>query len=664
MKANLNRRRVGLFLIDSVLLLIGGIASLFIRFGWDFVSISNYTPAVLLSMLVMITSLLINGIYRIVWAYMTNREIGLILRSFLYSYIFIFILDIFTDWVLPRSIGIVMWLGSAILILSSRVWWSWYVRRPPRFSSEGTLRNPGQGIHRRIGIIGAGEAGVLLAQDIQNNRNTGQVTLFIDDSARKIGREIRGIRVEGPIQKTNELVQSYQIDELYLAIPAASSADIQQILSNIDLHQVKVKILPSLSELMNAQPSTGMLREISIEDLLGRDPVDIDLNGLRKLFRGKKVMITGAGGSIGSEIARQVAKMEIRELLLLGRGEYSIYKIDEELSPKALGDTLPEVSGLNQKLIKKRIIADITDKSRMEEVFRKEKPDFVFHTAAHKHVPLMEENPSEAFRVNSLGTKQLIDLAIQYKVERFILISTDKAVKPTSIMGVSKRLAEMYAKAKAAEKGSERLQISIVRFGNVLGSRGSIIPKFQQQIHSGGPVTVTHPEMRRFFMTIPEASSLVLQASAFGADTMAWPYSDKDRAAGNGSLYVLDMGNLVFIKDLAEKMIYLAGYIPGQDIPIVYTGCRQGEKLYEELFLDEEKMQKTPHPKIFFVQEEEPHSAAQVEKWMQKLFELAVKDDLVKLKELITVIIPDNRLAEGEEAYVKSIERVSKSELT
>jgi FlaA1/EpsC-like NDP-sugar epimerase len=620
-----NGRRLILLLIDSLLILISGVAALFIRFGWDFRLIALFSPAVFITSIIAVVFLIVNGVYRVVWAYMTNREVAIILRSFVFCYIFVFLVDFFTDWVLPRSIGIVMFLGAALLVLSSRVWWSWYVRRESKTPSMGV---------KKIGIIGAGESGVLIAEEIKKNSRLGKVVLFIDDSNRKIGREILGIRVTGPISRTNELLEEYAIDELILAIPSAKASQIQTILSYVDLHKIKVKVLPSLSEWINQPPSTRLLREISIEDLLGRDPVEIDLKSIKQQFVGKTVMITGAGGSIGSEITRQIARMGVKTLLLLGRGEHSIYQIDQELNRN-----MPGIS-------KKRIIADITDEQRMEDIFSKEKPDFVFHTAAHKHVPLMEENPSEAFRVNSLGTKLLLDLAIRHEVERFILISSDKAVKPSSIMGVSKRLAEMYLKARLAQHTTNKTNVSIVRFGNVLGSRGSIIPKFQQQIKSGGPVTITHPEMRRFFMTIPEAASLVLQSSAY---------------TRIGNLFVLDMGEMVYIKALVEKMIYLAGYIPDQDIKIVYTGCRPGEKLFEELHLDTEKLQTTPHPKIFLLKESEVLSAQQVEECMRNLFDTFRESEKDKARDIINEFIPDNRLDEGEESDAKRAERISQT---
>ena len=624
----LNRRRIILLLVDSILILLSGVSALFIRFGWDLTSIGLFTPAVLVSSLVAIGSLLLNGIYRIVWAYMTNREIGIILRAFAMGYLFVFLVDFFTDWVLPRSIGIVMFMVGAILVLSSRMWWSWYTHREFKTDREQASR--------RIAIIGAGESGVLLSEDLRNNPQSGKVVLFIDDSDRKIGREIRGIPVRGPISRVNDYVKELQIDELLIAMPSATSSQIQKILSFTDLQRVKVKILPSLLELIDQQPSSRLLREISIEDLLGRDPVDIDLQLIKSQFFNKVVMVTGAGGSIGSEITRQVATMGIKTLLLLGRGENSIYEIDQEINRN------------HPNLKIKRIIADITDEARLGEIFEAEKPHFVFHAAAHKHVPLMEENPSEAFRVNSIGTKRLLDLSIRFGVERFLMISSDKAVKPSSIMGVSKRMAEMYLRAKAAETENVKTKIAIVRFGNVLGSRGSIIPKFERQIKSGGPITITHPEMRRFFMTIAEASSLVLQAAAFRE---------------NGNLYVLDMGEMVYIKDLVEKMISLAGFIPEQDIPIVYTGCREGEKLYEELFTDDEKPGPTAHPKIYLVRESEPYSLKQVETWIDQLYETARKGKKEMLRQLIHQIIPENCLEEGEEYDVKRTERVSQTQI-
>ncbi|HNW47245.1 MAG TPA: nucleoside-diphosphate sugar epimerase/dehydratase [Thermotogota bacterium] len=624
----MKKRRITLWFIDTALILLSGLAALFIRFGWDFASIGRFTPAVLVSSLVAICSLFLNGIYRIVWAYMTTREIGIVFRAFALGYLFVFVVDFSTDWVLPRSIGIVMFMVGAILVITSRMWWSWYAHREYK-----TVREQAS---RRIAIIGAGESGVSLSEDLRRNPQSGKVVLFIDDSERKIGREIRGIRVLGPISRVNDYVKEYRIDELLIAMPSAPSSQIQRVLSSIDLLKVKVKILPNLLELIDQQPSSRLLREISIVDLLGRDQVAIDLGQIKSAFHNKTVMVTGAGGSIGSEITRQVATMGIKHLLLLGRGENSIYEIDQEMTKK------------HPYLKIKRIIADITDQARLEQVFETERPQFVFHAAAHKHVPLMEENPSEAFRVNSIGTKRLLDLSLRYEVEGFLMISSDKAVKPSSIMGVSKRMAEMYIRAKAAESQSSKTRLTIVRFGNVLGSRGSIIPKFERQIKAGGPVTITHPEMRRFFMTIEEASSLVLQTAAFKE---------------NGSLYVLDMGEMVYIKDLVEKMISLAGYVPGQDIQIVYTGCREGEKLYEELFTDAEKPGPTAHPKIFRAREEEPCSVEQVESWIFLLYERAKNNQKEALRQLIHQIIPENCLEEGEEYDAKRTERVSQTQI-
>ncbi|HIP92336.1 MAG TPA: polysaccharide biosynthesis protein, partial [Thermotoga sp.] len=336
-------------------------------------------------------------------------------------------------------------------------------------------------------------------------------------------------------------------------------------------------------------------------------------------LRGKRVLVTGAGGSIGSELCRQIARMEPSLLILLGHGENSIYLIDEELSEKF------------KNLKRARVIADIGDWDIVELAFKKYKPEIVFHAAAHKHVPLMEENPFEALRVNTLGTRNLVKLSIKYNVKKFVLVSTDKAVNPTSIMGVSKRLAEIYVTTRRSDT-----IFSVVRFGNVLGSRGSVIPKFKKQIERGGPVTVTHPDMKRFFMTIPEAVSLILQAGAY---------------AKGGNLFVLDMGEQISIDKLARDMITLAGFVPDQDIKIVYTGIRPGEKLYEELYYPDEEKVSTSHPKVFKIISKNNLDPDEVEKYMESLEEYIKKEEIDGILSIIRKLIPQARInfPKGEE---------------
>ena len=552
-------RRLWLFLIDVGLTLFAGIVALFIRFGFNFAEMSKYAPSVYIYTALAAVVYVINGNYKIVWAYASSKDMMLLFRGSLLTYLVnVAFFYFYKGVVLPRSVGVVVFLGSGILLMLSRIVWQWMseYKKP---SSE-----------KRVIIIGAGDAGTMLLEDFERRPSLGKVVAFLDDSKRKIGRKIRGVPVYGPITDVMEYVERLRADEVIIAIPSATKDEMKRILDSIDLRRVSVKTLPGIYELADGKARIGSLREVSIEDLLGRKEIKVDVEKIACYLKEKTVMVTGAGGSIGSELVRQVVKMKPKKIILLGRGENSIYKIDEELNNK-----FPDVE-------KVRIIGDVSDEVWMEEVFGKTKPNIVFHAAAHKHVHLMEDNPYEAFRVNLLGTKNLATLCCKYGVERFIFISTDKAVNPTSIMGLSKRLAELYLMYGIDGSGC-KTKFAIVRFGNVLGSRGSVIPKFKEQIRKGGPVTVTDPRMRRFFMTIPEAVSLVLQAGAYS--------SGKD-------LFVLDMGEQISIDELARTLITLSGFVPDQDIKIVYTGVRPGEKLYEELFYSYEAIENTPHPKV------------------------------------------------------------------
>ncbi len=607
----MNKRKSLLLVLDMSVIFFSGILSLFIRFGWDFNSIMTYSSPVLISTALCGFSLLINGTYRIIWAYMNNSDILVLIRGVLIGFVLSIMTDLITPFVLPKSVVMTQYLSAAILLILTRIWWVW------RLQSKNILGKTA--IQNNICIIGAGEAGVLILEDINKNPTRGKVCCFIDDSSRKIGRKIRGISVYGPISSADEILKSKNIDEIIIAIPSADSGTMKNIISFLDLKKYNVSVMPALSEIIGKKTDINSLRKISIEDLLGREPVKIDLEGISRKLQGKTVMVTGAGGSIGGEIARQIANLKPSRIVLLGRGENSIYNIEQEFSV-----CFPE-------LIAHRIIADITDKKHMESIFAKYRPDIVFHAAAHKHVPLMEENPSEAFRVNSSGTSLIVDMAIKYGVERFTLISTDKAVNPTSIMGVSKRLAEMYLRAVSRE--NKITNFSVVRFGNVLGSRGSVIPKFKKQIDMGGPVTITHPDMKRYFMTIPEAASLVIQASNF---------------ASNGDLFILDMGEQIYIRDLVEKMIILSGFVPEQDIKIIYTGIRKGEKLYEELFLDCENAIKTEHPKVFRVRDDEKFSREELSEIIKRVCEYSLEDKHEELLEIIKIFAPDNMIKNKE----------------
>ena len=359
------------------------------------------------------------------------------------------------------------------------------------------------------------------------------------------------------------------IDEIIVAIPSANHKEIQNILNECNKTKCKIKVLPSLGELINGDVSVSHLRDVEIEDLLGRDPVKVNLREISGYLEEKIVLVTGGGGSIGSELCRQIARFRPRRIIAMDIYENTVFELANEMKSK-----YPQLEF-------EVVIGSVRSRERVHEVFEKYKPHVVFHAAAHKHVPLMEKNPKEAIKNNIIGTKNLIDMADEYSVSKFVLISTDKAVNPTNVMGATKRAGEMMLQEKSTHS---RTSYTAVRFGNVLGSNGSVIPIFRKQIENGGPVTVTHPDITRYFMTIPEAVQLVIQAGAM---------------ADGGEIFVLDMGEPVRIMDLAENIIRLSGYIPRVDIDIEITGLRPGEKLYEELLLDEENMKKTAHQKIY-----------------------------------------------------------------
>jgi len=394
---------------------------------------------------------------------------------------------------------------------------------------------------------------------------------FLDDDQSKKGMKLLGLPILGRINELGKIVKRNKIDEVLIAIPSAPGKVVRRVVDLAQESGVKHRIVPGIYEILSGKVSISQIRDVDVEDLLRREPVRLRIEEIARYIEERVVLVTGAGGSIGSEIVRQVARFRPRRVILLGRGENSLYLIEKELQ-----QSWP-------KLNWRTVVADIRDREKIEYVFSKYEPQVVFHAAAHKHVPMMEENPDEAVFNNIIGTKNVVEVSLASGVERFVNISTDKAVNPTSIMGASKRVAEYIVQIAASQTGAGKSFVS-VRFGNVLGSRGSVIPLFKQQIQRGGPVTVTHPEMTRYFMTIPEAAQLVLQAGGMG---------------NNGAVYVLDMGEPVRIVDLARDLIKLSGLIPGEDIKIEYTGIRPGEKLYEELLTAEEGTEASKHEKIY-----------------------------------------------------------------
>lgn len=460
-----------------------------------------------------------------------------------------------------------------------------------RVFSDQKMQNMNQSKNRAL-IVGAGQAGTVLARQMRQSVNSDLMPVaFIDDDLFKQKLKVMDIPVQGTVKDIPRIVEKYLIDHIIIAIPSLIKSDIQEIFEQCSKTKAKVKIMPSIEAVMTGKLTVSEMREVKIEDLLGREEVKLDMDAISEKLTGKTILVTGAGGSIGSELCRQVLRFNPKKIILLGHGENSIYTIDMELRKKGAPWT---------KIIP--IIADVQDRNRIFDIISEYKPDVIYHAAAHKHVPLMEQNPLEAVKNNIFGTKNVAEAADMFGIGHFVMISTDKAVNPPNVMGATKRFAEMIVQNLAKES---KTKFAAVRFGNVLGSRGSVVPLFKQQIATGGPVTVTDPEMTRYFMTIPEASRLVIQAGTL---------------ANGGEIFVLDMGEPVKIVDLAKNLIKLSGYNE-DDIVINYSGIRPGEKLFEELLDEDEIQNKYVFPKIH-IGKATPISANELEYIVGKLLEI------------------------------------------
>jgi FlaA1/EpsC-like NDP-sugar epimerase len=454
----------------------------------------------------------------------------------------------------------ITWMIHLLLIGGSRFSWRMF---------RDNYMNKQENVKRTL-IIGAGSAGTMVARQLLHNIETDlKPAAFIDDDPKKYKLNILGIPVVGDSSFIPQTVADYKIEHIVIAIPSLSQKELNRIFDECAKTKAKTQIIPKLEDLMTGKLSVNTFRDVEVEDLLGREPVELDITSISEYVAGKTVLVTGAGGSIGSEICRQICKFSPSKILLLGHGENSIYQIDMEL--KSLYQNKIEIVPL---------IADVQDRKRIFGVMEKHRPDVVYHAAAHKHVPLMEYNPREAVKNNVFGTKNVAEAADTFGVHTFVMISTDKAVNPTNVMGSTKRIAEMIIQRLAQQS---KTKFVAVRFGNVLGSRGSVIPLFKKQIKAGGPITVTHPDITRYFMTIPEASRLVIQAGSL---------------AKGGEIFVLDMGEPVKIVDLAKNLIKLSGFTE-EEIGIRYSGLRPGEKMYEELLNEKEIFPEPVYTKIF-----------------------------------------------------------------
>lgn len=598
--------------LDIISVILAAFISIYLRFDSDKIP-ANYLSLLIsylpLTVVIYLISFYLFKLYGRIWRYASATELIAIVMANIAASTAWYFISLYIEAVLPRSLYVFTGLLLIFFIGGSRLSLRFYsyVMNKPKYRQIQRKKN-------KVLIIGAGDAGAMLLREIERYHIANrQVVGFIDDDKNKTGKILLGVKVLGTRNELVKIASEKGIDEIIIAMPSVKGKEIKAIINICKETNCKLTILPGLYEIIEGKVSISQLRPVDIEDLLGRDPVKLDTTAVKEYLAGKIVLITGAGGSIGSEIVRQVAKMQPKKLLLLGKGENSIYEITQELKINC-----PEVKTVP-------IIADIRDKERIKAIMDYFKPQVVFHAAAHKHVPLMEYQPVEAVRNNILGTKVVADEAAAHNVETFVMISTDKAVNPTSVMGCTKRVAEMYAQSMNKNSGT---RFVAVRFGNVLGSRGSVIPLFKKQIAKGGPVTVTHPDMKRYFMTIPEASQLVLQAGAM---------------AKGGEVFVLDMGEPVRIYDLAKDLITLSGLIPDKDIEIKITGLRPGEKLFEELLSAEDGTEKTTHRKIFTAKIKE-RDKTELDKQIAEIVEITDGDKVVAALQKIVPTYTPNRV--------------------
>ncbi len=554
---------------------------------------------------------LFSNIYRSIWAYASIHDLVEIIKTTILSSLISNTALLFYNGFehLSRMIPVIdtlLLLGFlCIRSLSWRLVRDQYILRKKQGEGIPTL------------ILGAGKTGATLLTELRRHNDLNLLPLgLLDDDESKIGAHIQGVPVLGKMDQAESLIRSLEIKKVLIAFSNPDGKQIGKLIKSFESENVDFKILPSLGSLFFDPPKVQQLREIRVEDVLGRPVVDLEIESIRSYIAGKTVLITGAGGSIGSELCRQVAVFHPAKMILLDSAETPLYEIDYELR-KVFKD-----SGIQFKAV----IADIKNPLRIGSVFETDRPQVVFHSAAYKHVPMMEINPSEAVLNNVLGTKNLADISRIYGAERFVLISTDKAVNPVNIMGASKRVAELYL--QAISQGTKTKFIT-VRFGNVLGSSGSVIPRFREQISNGGPVTVTHPDIIRYFMTIPEATQLVLQAAAMG---------EKEE------IFLLEMGEPIRILNLAEDMIRLSGFRPYTDIPIVFTGLRPGEKLFEELLLDLEGIKKTHHPKIRIAAPLEEGDPSSFQARFNALLEAAKSDREEEIFSSFKALVPEYKI--------------------
>ena len=566
--------------------------------------------------LVQFSSLFLVGAYSILWRYISIEDLKVFIKAAIISAGVLFALRFlltFTDfslWQVPVSVILIdtgLAFGGLLALRVLRRFFYEFGEKNKVFAGKHRAKQ------KAALVIGAGRMGATLVKELRGRRDTElEIRGLVDDDPRKKGGSVSGYKVLGTMKDVPRLVDELNIQQVVIALDEASGMEIRRILDVCSAIPVKAQIVPSLNEIAHGRVSVSRIRDVQIEDLLGRDPVKLDDDNLHEFLTGRTVMVTGAGGSIGSELVRQIINYKPKCILLVERAEFFLFQIGRELQ---------DIGGI--KFVP--LIADVGDEPRMREIFERYRPEVIFHAAAHKHVPLMELNAVEAIKNNVLATRCLGELAGQFGVRDFVLISTDKAVNPTSVMGASKRIAEIMVQGLNQQYETNYVA---VRFGNVLGSAGSVVPIFRDQIRRGEAITVTDKEMTRYFMTIPEASQLVLQAGALGS---------------GGEIFILDMGEPVKIVNLAEDMIRLSGLTPYEDIDIVFTGVRKGEKLFEELEITGENLDKTNHPKIF-IGKIAAYTNDQVERIFTSFRGAVVGSDEARVRQLFNEFLPEARV--------------------
>ena len=615
-KSLLSARTLALCAVYATIIAVSFYFAYMLRFDFKFEDIAQHTEMqhILLPifMAVEFVALLLFRQFRIVAGYFYMRDMFLLVWSQVFAFSLLYLIGVFIEpFYIPRGVLLICFMVMVGILSAFRIGMRLLREKmlAPVSAADRTVKS-------RIAIIGAGNLGSSLASDLMAKKHLGiNPVVFFDDDNLKIGRQIMGLEVERIPEDFSQMKKKYMIDKAIIAsakFPASRLSDITTALSKIG---VNVLMQPSYFDFAMGRTKLAPVREVNVLDVLGRPSVDLDDETIGDSLCGKVVMVTGAGGSIGSELCRQIAMRKVHTLLLVEHCEVQLFKIEQDLISRKYG------------IIIKPFVASVCDGPRMERIIGRFKPQIIFHAAAHKHVPMMESQPGEALKNNVLGTWTVADAASRLGVEKFVMISTDKAVNPTNVMGASKRFAELVVQSMQARAGNNT-QFVAVRFGNVLGSSGSVIPTFKRQIEEGGPLTLTHPDVTRYFMTIPEAVGLVLQCSAF---------------ANGGEIFVLDMGEPIKIIDLARRMITLSGFEPDKDIKIEIIGLRHGEKLYEELQNKDERLVRTPHNRIFcFNCESEKYE--DVYKYVSQIKSIADTSSINDLKKFIGQVVPEYQI--------------------